>query len=148
MNVSEMSLGESLGARQEQRLPTRVWRVFDPMTDNVRVPGVVRGLAQYYAGGPERQEIWINRTQADDLPYKDYQRVPIDFIIDASRYHAGLRATPRNPCVCICPNLQDDGGGNVRLAEVLRDHGLSKNQRVVLEVEGCTIRLTARSTIS
>ena len=104
----------------------------------MNVPGKVIGLSQYYKSGLERMEIWIDKLNADPLPYQDHRRVEVHLYIGEQQYRAGLRATPKNTYVWISPDLNN---GTPKLAEVLQAKGFTKNQSVVLEVEGKSIHL-------
>ena len=45
-----------------------------------KVEGKVRGLAQFYVGGLERTEIWVNKKRADPLPFVEDKRVDIRLV--------------------------------------------------------------------
>ena len=98
--------------------------------------GNVRGLSQFYTDGLERMEIWINKRQADPLPYQDNTRIPITLKIGNEEYEAGLRTTPNMPVVWISPDLRDNRGKKISLAQVIINNGFTKNQRIYLEVDG------------
>lgn len=101
--------------------------------------GVVTGLSQYYSDGVERQEIWVDKRLAAELPFIEGRRVSIRLIIGAHTYAAGIRATLRNSYVWISPDLYDDLGNKIRLADALRRAGIEKNQRVDLRVRGTQV---------
>jgi len=104
--------------------------------------GDIRGLSQFYADGLERMEIWIDKRHATALPHRDNQRIPIILLIGEKRYNAGIRSTPANSYVWICPDLRDDFGKKmVSLVRVLTNCGFQKNQRVSLDIEGKTIKI-------
>jgi hypothetical protein len=105
--------------------------------------GYIRGLSQYYSDGLERMEIWIDKKLASSLPHRDNQRVSIILVIGEKTYDAGIRSTPANDYVWICPDLKDKFGRKTgSLARVLTSSGFQKNQRVSLDVEDNTIRIT------
>jgi hypothetical protein len=87
-----------------------------------KVPGKVRGLSQFYVGGLERTEIWVNKKQADCLPFVEGKRVDIELLISSHRYRAGLRSTSPNPYVWICPDVKDQYGSRTNLAQVLKQY--------------------------
>ena len=104
-----------------------------------RVIACIRGLGPsqiYVADGLERQEIWITKKHAGALPYQENVRVKIKLIIGDQSYTAGLRTTPEQDVVAICPNLRNSKNRKTTLARVLADNGFIKNQRVILEVDG------------
>lgn len=107
----------------------------------IHIKGVIRGLGKVYASGLEVMEVHIKRQDAVGLNPVPGQRCSCSLEVGNDTYQAGLRATERNPYVWICPNLVDSHGENVKLAEVLRDHGFRKNQPVTLTVSGNTYRL-------
>ena len=110
-----------------------------------KVQGKVRGLSQFYVGGLERTEIWVNKKQADPLPFVEGKRVGIELLISSHRYHAGLRATSQNRYVWICPDLKDQNGARPSLAQVLKQFGFSKNLSVWLHVREKSVELTPTS---
>jgi hypothetical protein len=104
--------------------------------------GYIRGLSQFYADGLERMEIWIDKKHASLLPHRDNQRISIILMIGEKSYNAGIRSTPTNEYVWICPDLKDDFGGKMgSLARALTNSGFQKNQRVSLDIEGNTIKI-------
>lgn len=98
--------------------------------------GHVRGLAQPYADGLERCEIWVNKKSAGALPYVEGKRVAIELHIGDQTYEAGLRTTPAQQVVAICPDLRDNFHKKVCLASALKVSGFTKNQKVILEASG------------
>ena len=105
--------------------------------------GKVTGLSQYYRKDDlERLEIWVDKKVAGPLPCENNLRIPVQLIIGDQVYTAGLRSTPRNSYVWICPDLEDSRGKKARLAEVLGANGFEKNQKVLLEVEKRNIYLS------
>ncbi len=104
----------------------------------VKVQGVIRGMSQYYASGAERLYIAVDRRMADGLPHQDHRRIEVTLIIGSRQHRIGIRTTPPDPYVWIGPYLDD---GTPKLAEVLKAEGYVRNQRVLLDVEGDTVRL-------
>lgn len=104
----------------------------------------IRGLGakQIYSDGLERMEIWINKNEASILPYKENLRIQIDLIIGDKTYTAGLRTTPNQQVVAICPDLRDSGDNKISLALALKKCNFIKNQKIVLDVNGSTVRIT------
>jgi hypothetical protein len=98
--------------------------------------GNVRGLSNYYKDRVERQEIHVEKQEAQGLPITLGCRVLITLVINGERFAAGLRSTRRCKVVWICPNMTDSQGGAVRLADALEEAGFKKNQRVELVVAG------------
>ena len=95
--------------------------------------GRIEGLGwSYVRTGLEGLEIWIEPSLAVGLPYHHHLRVPIDLTIGSQRYQAGIRSTPRNPYIWVCPDLLNSSGRKVSLAQVLAANGFYKNQPVVL----------------
>jgi len=103
------------------------------------VTGVITGLVTYYADGVERQEIWIHKRAAAELPYCEGQRVAVRLTVGSKTFNAGIRATSRSPEVWICPDLYDEASNKVRLADALRQAGFVKNDRVRLRVSGLAV---------
>lgn len=110
----------------------------------MNVIGHVRGLGSFYADdGLERVEIWVKKDGFEVLPFETGKRIPIDFIIQNEAFLAGLRATEKTPYVGISPDMVDENGQKASLAKVLNKHGFTKNQEIVLQVDGCQITLVA-----
>ncbi len=100
------------------------------------IPAVVRGQSLYYSDGVELQEIWIDKQDAADLPGREGQRIPVQLTIGSQSYTAGIRSTARTPYAWISPELHDEAGNKVRLADALKRAGYEKNQRVYLRDSG------------
>lgn len=109
---------------------------------SIKVRGYIRGLSQKYTDGVERQEIWINKKDADPLPYKNKIRIPIKFHIGDESFDAGIRSTQNTEYVWICPDMRDSRDKKRYLAHVLGEKGFSKNQKIMLEVNGKNIRIS------
>jgi hypothetical protein len=109
---------------------------------SIKVAGYIRGLSQEYTDGVERQEILINKKDADSLPHKDKMRIPIKLNIGSESFDAGIRSTKDTEYVWICPNMRDSRNKKISLAHVLGKNGFSKNQKVVLEVNGENIYIS------
>jgi len=108
----------------------------------MNVKGHVRGLSTFYAeSGLERVEIWVEKDKAGDLPYEIGKRVPIEFSIQTETFLAGLRATEKTTYVWVSPDLLDENRQKVSLAMVLDKYDVTKNQEIVLQVEGTRISL-------
>lgn len=104
--------------------------------------GYIRGLSQFYADGLERMEIWIDKKLASSLPHRYNQRTSIILMIGEKSYNAGIRSTPANEYVWICPDLTDELARKMgSLARALTNNGFQKNQRVSLDIEGNKIRI-------
>jgi hypothetical protein len=81
--------------------------------------GKIRGLGSHYVEtGLERVEIWINKSDAEGMPYELGERVAIELIIGSKMFTAGLRATEGTPYVWVSPDLVDDDGYEVSLVHV------------------------------
>lgn len=100
------------------------------------IEGIIRGLGQVYASGEEGLEIRIERPDFAELPLEVDGAVPIGLTIDGERYEASLRATSANKYVWISAKVRNKENARLTLAQVLRDHGLSKNQRLELQALG------------
>lgn len=82
----------------------------------------------------------IKKEDAETLPFKVGERVPIPFVVNGQRYMAGLRATARSANVMICSDLIDGGSNAVRLVDVLYSAGWTqRNSNLTLSVEGNSI---------
>lgn len=101
--------------------------------------GHARGTSHIYANGLESMEIWVNKSAALPLPFKDNTRVQISIEVGGECYSAGIRATTRNSYVWICPDLKDGKGKRVSLAQVFEKNGIDKNQKINLEVNGTKV---------
>jgi hypothetical protein len=103
--------------------------------------GHIRGLSQHYADGLERMEIWVDKNLSSSLPHRDNQRISIMLEIGKTIYNAGIRSTPANVYVWICPDLKNEFGRRVSLASVLTNNGFQKNQVVELYIEDNTVKI-------
>jgi hypothetical protein len=92
------------------------------------------GLGIHYKDGVESLEVRVPLKDADPLPYELDQRVQIDLVVDGHQYDAGLRATAGTKLAWISPDLLDENGQKVRLADVLQD--VPKNSQLRLRVVG------------
>ena len=105
----------------------------------MKVLGKIRGMSLFYSDGTERVEIWVPKVKARNLPYREGRRVPISLTIGSETFFAGLRATTRCDQVWICPNMTNQAGEKVRLADALS--GFEKNESVELVVSGNAVRV-------
>ncbi len=106
------------------------------------VDGYIRGLSQYYSNGLERMEIRIDKKLASALPHENNQRIPITLVIGQKTFVAGLRSTPDNDYVWICPDLKDSlGRKSSNLSQELLSNGFQKNQMVKLVFDGHIARI-------
>lgn len=112
---------------------------------SIKVKGYIRGLSQEYTDGVERQEIWINKKDADPLPHKNKMRIPIKLHIGDESFDAGIRSTQNNEYVWICPDMRDSQDKKIYLAHILGKKGFLKNQKILLEVNSKNIRISTGS---
>lgn len=110
------------------------------------VEGTIHGLGTRYADGIEPMEICIPKKLANGLPYSLGNRVPIDLQINSEHYHAGLRATVKNPVIWISPDVKTNDGVSDKLAYILPSAGFKKNDKILLEIDGHNIVLKAASS--
>jgi len=94
----------------------------------------VRGLSKYYVSGLELLEIWVLKVDADEMPYVEGKRVPVNLKLEQDKYEAGLRSTRKNKFIWLCPDLKDIRGEKVSLSEVLNKSGIEKNSNVYLTI--------------
>ena len=106
------------------------------------VEGIARRLAKFYEDGVELMEIHTPKSGSGALPFVNGRRVPIVLVMGDSTYSAGLRATPRNPYVWICPDLRDAEGRKIRLADILGAAKVEKNQKIWMLVDGSEVRIS------
>lgn len=112
------------------------------------VEGHIRGLSQYYSNGLERMEIRIDKKHASSLPCQNNQRIPITLMIGEKNFVTGLRSTPDNDYVWICPDLKDTlGRKSCSLAQALLSNDFQKNQKVKLVFDGNIARIEPISEI-
>jgi hypothetical protein len=106
----------------------------------MRFAGKIRSDGEY-ADGADRQFITINKRYAAGFPYREGERVSIELEIGGRWYQAGVRTTPRQPIVYIAHDLRSTTGEEVRSVEVLQSAGYARNDEVVLDVDGSTVRV-------
>ena len=90
-------------------------------------------------------EIWIAKNLASSLPHRDNKRIPVALKIGETIYTAGIRSTPANAYVWICPDLKDAFGKRISLASALINNGYQKNQLVRLDVDGNKVSISQGS---
>jgi hypothetical protein len=98
------------------------------------VYGKIVGTAQFYTDNVERLEILLYRNQDHGLPLKLGYRVPFSFTIGNSTLTAGMRINGQG-YPWICADLYNQRKEKSRLADVLRENGFKKNQRVLLHID-------------
>jgi hypothetical protein len=104
-----------------------------------RIHGAVRGIGKtniYVDDKRERLEIWVDKKEAEGLPYRYNKRVSINLFVGGTKYRGGLRSTPKTSFVWISLDLRDKNDQRVSLAKVLAENGFAKNDRVALIVNG------------
>ncbi len=104
--------------------------------ERTSLPAVVRGNGVSYPDGTERVHIHILRQNAVCLQFRDGAREPICLVVDGRRYQTHLQSRAGYPYVWVCPDMLDETNSVVRLAHVLRDFGMVRNQRLTLLVLG------------
>lgn len=103
------------------------------------ISAVIRGLGTTYVDGAERMEIHIPLENATSFPHVMNMRIPVQLNILGTQYHGGVRATPNNRYVWICPDIRKMSHEPTKLSRALADAGLGKNDRVHLDVDGSSI---------
>jgi|LQYC01.1.fsa_nt_gi hypothetical protein len=98
------------------------------------VYGTIVGTATFYSNHVERLEILLYKNQDHGLPLKLGYRVPFSFTIGNSTLTAGMRINAQG-YPWICPDLYNQRNEKSRLADVLRENGFKKNQRVLLHID-------------
>lgn len=88
------------------------------------LPGVLTRVG-YYSDTLPQMVISIPKRLAGKLPCRDGERVHFPLEISGERYIAGLRTTFHSATVQICPDLTDEAGHSVRLADIIFRHGLN-----------------------
>jgi hypothetical protein len=61
---------------------------------------------------------------------------PITLVVGGRPFRTHLQSRSGYPYIWVCPDMENDAGRLVRLAHVLRDFGLVRNQRITLGVSG------------
>ncbi|MFP3569739.1 hypothetical protein [Paraburkholderia sp. SIMBA_030] len=108
-----------------------------------KVLGVIRGLGTTYADGTERMEIHVKLGKAKPLPHAMNARIPVLLDITGTLYQGGVRATPNNLYVWICPDITTLFSERRKLAHTLTAAGFHKNDQVCLDVDGGSITVCA-----
>jgi putative restriction endonuclease len=108
----------------------------------MNIYGVVRHTGGCYRDGLERWEIYVGKSQAKDLPYKEGGRVQVLLAVGDESYYGYTRATKGYENVWISPILYADENRRTTLARVLVDAEFERNQRVQLSFDGNQIRIT------
>jgi hypothetical protein len=105
--------------------------------------GKTRGVSNINSDKLESMEIWVSLDDSKGLPFVMDKRVQVNLELGGMKYIAGLRATTRNKYVWICPDLIDGDGEKVSLARIVQNCGMGKNQRVRLEIQGRSIKVSS-----
>lgn len=66
-------------------------------------------------------------------------RVEMTLVINGARYRAGLRTTEKMQDIKLCPDLLDEAGGEVRLADIILQMGLRQKSKVNLTLNSDTV---------
>jgi hypothetical protein len=101
----------------------------------MRVKATVRGTGQWYSDGVEALTLDVEKS-AGAPACRDGVREPIRLVIAGTEYEAALRTTATMRVVYVTRRLTAPSGRLARLATVLGESGLAKNQPVVLERSG------------
>lgn len=109
----------------------------------MRVDANVRGTGRQYADGVEAVTIDISKSFDDAPDCPNGVPKPIRLIIDGIEYRASLRTTAKMPVIYVTRWLTTSAGEKRRLAEVLGECGIVKNQSVVLQSSSGMWRLSA-----
>lgn len=107
----------------------------------IDVSAIARGLGQFYVDGVELMEIHVDKAKSNSMPFELGRRVEVSLVVGGRFFVGGMRATPRNRYVWICSDLRDESGSRARLADVLADAGIHKNQRLNLLVNGKEVKV-------
>jgi len=94
-----------------------------------------------YRDGEDHLYIAVRKEDADVLPYRDGERTPVELEMSGETYRAGIRSTPKQSIVYICPDLYATSGEKVRLVDALRHAGYARKDEVVLQVAGVRVRI-------
>ena len=87
-----------------------------------------------------RTPLYRGRQAGSRWPsYQDHERIELTLIVGSRRHRVGIRTTPRDRYIWIGPDLDH---GTPKLAQGLKAEGYSRHQRVVLALEGSTLRLS------
>jgi hypothetical protein len=118
---------------------------YSPINPDPIIEGKARVTSRLYADGTEVMEITFSKAKyKQNLPVKNNLRIPIELRILNKDYEAGIRMTERNPHIWICPNLEHQGS-KVRLADVLKNAGIKKNDSIIFQVENKLFILLAET---
>jgi hypothetical protein len=115
---------------------------------NTNVNGVVRHVGSNYADGAPRLEIWTPIKQANGLPFRLNEPVPIELDIEQIKYRGLLRSTSDNPYVWVSPTLYSLAGVRHTLGRVLTELKFRPNDRVRLEINGTAISVHREEAMS
>lgn len=104
------------------------------------VPGKIKNSGFYKDCVPV-MTIAISKEFCGLVPHTFGERKEVPFIVDGVEYQAGVRATEKMIYLKICQDLIGKDGKMVRLADLLRGHGLTTTDSVTLRVTDQTIEL-------
>lgn len=97
----------------------------------VTFTGLIRKVG-YYKDTLPLMVITFPKGVATHIPFRNRERVAINFVIGNERYTAGIRTTARLSILTLCPDMADMAGNVVRLADVILRHGLQNRGMVGL----------------
>jgi hypothetical protein len=106
----------------------------------VDVPGTIMN-AGYYRDGVTVMVISVSKNFLKQVPHAMGERRDFTLIFGGKRYKAGTRTTEKMAYLKICPDLAEEGGENIRLADLLSPLGLKTKDPVTLRVNGDAMEL-------
>jgi hypothetical protein len=111
--------------------------------ERTMVQGRIKGLGKFYSNGLEQLEITIDKRNAKGLPFVEGQDVLIELGIAERVLEGKLKATKNHSDAWISQSVTENGK-RTTLADIFRELGLSKNQKVSLALTGNRVDIALR----
>jgi hypothetical protein len=102
------------------------------------------GNAGFYADCIPVMVILIAKKHSNVLPSENGKRVDITISIENKLFRAGVRTTEKMDRLKICPNLLDEHGEPVRLADALSEIDVHVKDRVLMRLEDHSVEIHKR----
>jgi hypothetical protein len=106
----------------------------------IQVRGMIRTQGKY-ADGMDSQFIAVKKQDAAGLPHVEDGTVEVNLVVGEDRYIGKIITTRPQTIVYVSSDVRTLSGKKERLAALLAGNGFRRNDEVLLEVDGNTVRI-------
>ncbi len=110
------------------------------MTKPLTVEGRVNQVG-FYSDCVPTLAIMFKKEQVLELGLPQTGRIEVTLVVGERKYAAGIRTTEKMVDFKLCPDLVDEGGAPIRLADVLLAIGLSQRSRFLMAIDSHSITI-------